>query len=113
VRREEKGIVVEPGMVAGCRQTGYGFRGDELVVEMLHPQQIHPQLEGIDTGDSIEITGTPDIRLEIKPEIPGGIGTIALLVNCIPLVLKSKPGLITMLDLPVPFSYMGDYRRIS
>ncbi|MFA0889182.1 MAG: 2,4-diaminopentanoate dehydrogenase [Synergistales bacterium] len=113
VRREEKGIVVEPGMVAGCKQAGYGFRGDELVVEMLHPQQIHPQLEGIDTGDSIEITGTPDIRLGIKPEIPGGIGTIALLVNCIPLVLKSKPGLITMLDLPVPFSYMGDYRRIS
>lgn len=104
VRREEKGIVVEPGMVAGCRQTGYGYRGNELVVEMIHPQQIHPHLEGVRTGDTIEIFGTPDIRLEIKPEIPGGIGTVALAVNTIPLVMQARPGLLTMLDLPVPRS---------
>lgn len=102
VLREEKGIVVEPGMVAGCRQTGYGYRGNELVVEMIHPQQIHPHLEGVATGDTVEIFGTPDIRLEVKPEIPGGIGTIALVVNTIPLVMKARPGLLTMLDLPVP-----------
>ncbi len=107
VRREEKGIVVEPGMVAGCRQTGYGYRGEELVVEMIHPQQIHPHLEGIATGDTLEIFGTPDIRLEIKPEIPGGVGTIALVVNTLPLVLQARPGLRTMLDLPVPRSLPG------
>ena len=107
VRREEKGIVVEPGMVAGCRQTGYGYRGNELVVEMIHPQQIHPHLEGVATGDTVEIFGTPDIRLEVKPEIPGGIGTIALVVNTIPLVMKARPGLLTMLDLPVPRGIAG------
>ena len=107
VRREEKDIVVEPGMVAGCRQTGYGYRGNELVVEMIHPQQIHPHLEGVATGDTVEIFGTPDIRLEVKPEIPGGIGTIALVVNTIPLVMKARPGLLTMLDLPVPRGIAG------
>lgn len=107
VRREEKGIVVEPGMVAGCRQTGYGYRGEELVVEMIHPQQIHPHLEDIATGDTLEICGTPDIRLEIKPEIPGGVGTIALVVNTIPLVMQARPGLLTMLDLPVPRAVPG------
>ena len=107
VLREEKGIVVEPGMVAGCRQTGYGYRGNELVVEMIHPQQIHPHLEGVATGDTVEIFGTPDIRLEVKPEIPGGIGTIALVVNTIPLVMKARPGLLTMLDLPVPRGIAG------
>ena len=107
VRREEKGIVVEPGMVAGCRQTGYGYRGNELVVEMIHPQQIHPHLEGVSTGDTVEIFGTPDIRLEVRPEIPGGIGTIALVVNTIPLVMKARPGLLTMLDLPVPRGIAG------
>jgi 4-hydroxy-tetrahydrodipicolinate reductase len=107
VRREEKGIVVEPGMVAGCRQTGYGYRGEELVVEMVHPQQIHPHLEGVETGDTLEIFGTPDLRLEIKPEIPGGVGTIALVVNTIPQVLQAPPGLLTMLDLPVPRALPG------
>jgi len=102
VRREEKGIVVEPGMVAGCRQTGCGYRGENLVVEMVHPQQIHPHLEGVETGDTLEIFGTPDLRLEIKPEIPGGVGTVALVVNTIPQVLQAPPGLLTMLDLPVP-----------
>ena len=107
VRREEKGIVVEPGMVAGCRQTGYGYRGEELVVEMVHPQQIHPRLEGVETGDTLEIFGTPDLRLEIKPEIPGGVGTVALVVNTIPQVLQAPPGLLTMLDLPVPRALPG------
>lgn len=110
IRREEKGIVVEPGMVAGCRQAGYGYRGDELVIEMIHPQQIHPALEGVKTGDTIEIFGTPDIRLEIKPEIPGGIGTIAMVVNAVPLLAEARPGLLTMLDLPVPRA-IGDWRQ--
>ncbi len=102
VRREEKGIVVNPGQVAGCRQTGIGYRKDEPVVELIHPQQIHPHLEGIATGDTIEIFGTPDFRLEIRPEIPGGTGTIALAVNTVPLVLNARPGLLTLLDLPIP-----------
>jgi 4-hydroxy-tetrahydrodipicolinate reductase len=100
--REEKGIVVKQGEVAGCRQSGYGYRGSELVVEMIHPQQIHPRLEGVETGDTIEIFGTPDIRFSGRPEIPGGVGTIALVVNSIPLVTQARPGLLTMLDLPVP-----------
>ncbi len=112
VRREEKGIVVEPGMVAGCRQTGYGYRNGEAVIEMIHPQQIHPHLEGIQTGDTIEIFGNPDIRLEIKPEIPGGTGTVALIVNSVPLVLRARPGLLTLLDLPVPRCAAG-FRKAS
>ncbi|HOV29311.1 MAG TPA: 2,4-diaminopentanoate dehydrogenase [Synergistales bacterium] len=102
VRREEKGIVVNPGQVAGCSQTGIGYRKGEPVVELIHPQQIHPHLEGVATGDTVELFGTPDIRLEIRPEIPGGTGTIALAVNSIPLVLKARPGLLTLLDLPLP-----------
>jgi 4-hydroxy-tetrahydrodipicolinate reductase len=77
---------------------------------MVHPQQIHPALEGVKTGDTIEIFGTPDIRLEIKPEIPGGIGTIAMVVNAVPLLAEARPGLLTMLDLPVPRA-IGDWRQ--
>ncbi|AOY76961.1 2,4-diaminopentanoate dehydrogenase [Clostridium formicaceticum] len=110
VYRETKYTKVEAGNVAGCRQCGYGYVDGELKIEMEHPQQILPEKEGIDTGDYIWIKGTPDISLQIKPEIPGGIGTIAMCVNMIPHVINALPGLKTMLDLPVPRAIMGDMR---
>ena len=71
-----------------------------------------PHLEGIDTGDWIEIKGTPDLSLSGSPEIPGGMATIALAVNMIPRVLNAAPGLKSMADLPVPAAILGDARRL-
>lgn len=111
VHRKSKYAEVEAGNVAGCRQCGYGYVNGEIKVDMEHPQQILPQLENQDTGDYIWIKGTPDITLQIKPEIPGGIGTIAMVVNCIPQVINGDTGLLTMLDIPVPRAIMGDMRN--
>ena len=47
----------------------------------------------------------------MSPEIPGGVGTIALAVNMIPRVLSATPGLHCMADLPVPAAMLGDARR--
>lgn len=110
VYRETKYARVEAGNVAGCRQCGYGYVDGEVKLDMEHPQQILPEMEGVDTGDYIWIKGTPNINLQIKPEIPGGIGTIAMCVNMIPHVINSAAGLKTMLDLPVPRAIMGDMR---
>jgi 4-hydroxy-tetrahydrodipicolinate reductase len=81
------------------------------VITLIHPQQIHPELENVATGDTIEIFGTPHIRWAGRPEIPGGTGTVALAVNMIPQVLNASPGLHTMADLPVPAAMLGDVRR--
>ncbi len=110
VNRETKYAKVEAGNVAGCRQCGYGYVDGEIKLDMEHPQQILPEMEGVDTGDYIWIKGTPNINLQIKPEIPGGIGTIAMCINMIPHVINSAAGLKTMLDLPVPRAIMGDMR---
>lgn len=101
-RRAAAHAVVEPGMVAGCRHTAHGLRGDRCVITLEHPQQIRPEVEGIETGDYISIEGEPPVNLAIKPEIPGGIGTVALAVNMVPAVLEANPGLKTMTDLPLP-----------
>jgi 4-hydroxy-tetrahydrodipicolinate reductase len=111
VGRESKYASVEPGNLAGIRQRGFGYVNGKLYIEMDHPQQILPQLENQPTGDYISIKGTPDINLSITPEIPGGIGTIAMVVNMIPHVINSEPGVKTMLDLPVPRAIMGDFRH--
>ena len=78
------------------------------MITLDHPQQVQPEAEGIQTGDTIEIQGTPDIRLAGSPEIPGGQGTIALAVNMIPRLLDAAPGLHTMADLPVPAALPGE-----
>lgn len=111
VPRKTKYIEVEAGNVAGCSMNGYGYVDGKLKVEMVHPQQIEPETEGTDTGDYVTIKGTPDINLSIKPEVPGGIGTIAMCVNMIPQIINASPGLKTMLDLPVPRAIMGDMRE--
>ena len=111
VRRTTPFVTVEPGNVAGCLHTAVAYRAGVPVITLIHPQQIHPHLEGVDTGDRIEITGTPNVRLSGSPEIPGGIGTVALAVNLIPRALNAAPGLHSMVDLPVPAALLGDARR--
>ena len=112
VHRKTKYAEVLPGNVAGCTMKGYGYVNGKLAVEMIHPQQIEPELEGTNTGDYVVIKGTPNVNLSNKPEIPGGIGTIAMCINMIPHVINARPGLHTMIDLPVPRAIMGDMREL-
>lgn len=108
VHRETPHVKVEPGMVAGCAHIGIGYRGDKEVVKLIHPQQIHPQLENQDTGDYIHIYGMPEVHMAIKPEIAGGKATMGIAVNMIPLVVGATPGLKRMIDLPTPAALMGE-----
>ena len=112
LRRQTAYAVVEPGNVAGCRHTAQGLYRGNVLIELIHPQQILPGLEGVETGDYINIEGEPNINLKIQPEIPGGLGTMAMAVNMIPQVIAAKPGLLSMADLPVPAALLGDVRKI-
>lgn len=98
--------------VCGVNMEGYGYIDDEIKIKMHHPQQIEPQLGGVETGDYITLKGNPPVNMAIKPEVDGGIGTIAMCVNMIPHVINARPGLKTMLDLPVPRAIMGDVREM-
>ena len=112
VRRETPFITIEPGQVAGCHHTAVAYRQGKPVITLIHPQQIHPSLEGVETGDYIEIKGSPNISLSGSPEIPGGQATCALAVNMIPRVLTASPGLHTMAELPVPAAMLCDARKL-
>lgn len=98
--------------VCGVNMTGQGYVDGEIKINMHHPQQIEPHLGGVETGDYINIKGTPEVNMAIKPEIDGGLGTIAMCVNMIPHVINARPGLKTMIDLPVPRAIMGDVREM-
>ena len=102
VERSTPHVHVAPGDVAGCRHIGKGYVNGELKIELVHPQQIHPELEGQDTGDYIEIHGDPDVNMSNKPEIPGGKGTYASTGNYIPLMKDAPAGMLTVVDMPLP-----------
>ena len=106
VERVTPQVVVAPGMVAGCRHVAYGKEKGRVRIILEHPQQVRPELAGVETGDYIRIKGTPDVNLAIQPEIPGGIGTIAMAVNMIPHVLEAAPGLTTMPELRLPVAML-------
>ena len=100
------------GHLAGVNMTGQGLKDGEVIIDMYHPQQIEPEMEDTHTGDYVILEGDPPINMSITPEINGGTGTIAMCINCIPQVINADPGLITMLDIPVPRAVMGDYRTL-
>lgn len=102
VPRETPHVKVAAGDVAGCKQIGRGYIGDELKIELVHPQQIHPEMEGTSTGDYIHVFGDPEVHMQTSPEIPGGKGTYASTGNYIPLVVEAAPGMRTVVDLPIP-----------
>lgn len=107
VRRETPHLTVQPGQAAGCLHCATAYRDGVPAITLRHPQQVHPHLEGVQTGDSIEISGTPQVRLAGSPEIDGGAGTVALAVNMIPRILDAAPGLYCMADLPIPAALPG------
>ena len=113
VERRTPTVTIHPGQTAGCEHIAVAYMDSKPVITLIHPQQVHPHLEGVETGDQIRIKGTPDINFVSSPEIPGGIGTIALAVNMIPHVLKAEPGLLAMADLPPPAALLGDIRKMS
>ncbi|MFA6627381.1 MAG: 2,4-diaminopentanoate dehydrogenase [Bacilli bacterium] len=98
--------------VCGIDMKGIGLVNDHPFFQLNHPQQIEPHLGGVKTKDYIKINGNPSIQMTIEPEVDGGLGTIAICVNMIPLLLNATPGLKTMLDLPVPRAICTDVRKL-
>jgi hypothetical protein len=102
VERSTPHVTVAAGDVAGCKQIGRGYVDGELKIELIHPQQIHPGMEGVGTGDYIRVIGDPTIDMATSPEVPGGKGTYASTGNYIPLIVDAPAGMLTVVDMPLP-----------
>lgn len=102
VKRQTPYAVVEEGHVAGCAMEAVGYVADKPMIVLRHPQQIEPSAEGINTSDEIIIRGVPNVSMKISPEVDGGVGTIAMIVNSLPALLNAKHGCLSMIDLPLP-----------
>jgi 4-hydroxy-tetrahydrodipicolinate reductase len=111
-RTEVDGIRVDPGQVAGRIDAAVGYVDGLAKIVLEHPQTVGARTNVVQTGDYIEISGRPEIRMTIQPEIATVEGTAAIAVNMIPAVMLVGPGLKTMAELPVPRAVLYDVRDV-
>jgi 4-hydroxy-tetrahydrodipicolinate reductase len=93
-------LTVEPGQAAGVHQIarGYSKDGKELVY-----LELQMYVGAKNPGDTLSLTGHPNISLTIPGGSPGDIATASVVVNSIPAILDASAGLRTSRDLPIGF----------
>ena len=89
---------VEPGQVCGVRYVAKGIRHGKEVISF----DLRMYLEAESVRDTIYIEGTPTLEMTLKSTNMGDVAAAGLLVNMSPLVHQARPGLLTMVDLPLP-----------
>jgi len=94
-------LKVQAGQVAGLKHIARGFIGGGEVITL----DLRIYVGAEDPHDAIYIQGTPPIELRIPKGVFGDTATVASLINAIPRVLKSAPGLVTVADLPIPSAW--------
>jgi 4-hydroxy-tetrahydrodipicolinate reductase len=100
-------IEVKSGEVVGLRQRAKGIIANKEVIIL----EFQAYLGAEEEYDAVTIKGVPEVRQKIQPCVHGDIGTVAMVVNAIPKVIKARPGLLTMRDLPIPSAAIEDIRK--
>jgi hypothetical protein len=81
--------------VMGVRQFAEGRAGDCLIRLDLEMTMTSADF------DVVEVKGDPDLKVRFEKGVFGDSATVALTVHAVERVGKAKPGLITVLDLPL------------
>lgn len=90
-------LEIAKGAALGVMQTGKAFSGGELKILL----QFKAAIGVAETYDEVQIKGTPDIQSRIIGGVNGDIATCAIIINAIPQIMRSSPGLKTMADIPI------------
>lgn len=90
-------FTVEEGSVAGIHHAIKGYVDGTPVITL----DLKMYVGADDPHDAVTVDGTPPIDLIVRGGIFGDTGTIAALVNAVPLVASAAPGLKTVKDLPL------------
>ena len=89
---------VEPGLVAGLRSVAEGLKAGKSVITLDFRAYAGADPE----YDEVVVRGEPELNVRIHGGVHGDKGTVGMVVNMVPTILKASPGLHTMIDLPAP-----------
>ena len=97
---ETPAMTIPKGNATGVRQEGNGYVNGEIKIKLIFQATVGEQ----ESYDEVIIEGSPRIQSRIEGGVNGDIATCAITLNAIPQVLRSAPGLKTMVDIaPVSF----------
>ena len=96
-------LAVDPGYVCGIIQDGVGYRRGKPVITL----HLEAYLGAPDSYDQVDIEGSPRLSARCTTGYHGDIVTAAMVVNAIPKVLASAPGLQTMRSAALPSFFSG------
>ncbi|MFO1076477.1 MAG: dihydrodipicolinate reductase [Planctomycetota bacterium] len=91
-------LTVKEGQVAGIRNHGYGFAGQQQLVHL----DLSMFVGAPDPRDEVVLESDPPVQLRFHGGIAGDQATAAILVNSVHGVVAGRPGLATILDLAPP-----------
>ena len=111
--REDKGIRIEPGEVAGCNHIIHGFKENKAVIILEHVQEFCPKCEAIEIGDYIHIKGETELSLTLQPKKLSGIDIIAIALNMVLKVVLGQSGFKSMVDFPIFQEFKGEKSKDS
>jgi 4-hydroxy-tetrahydrodipicolinate reductase len=98
-------LAVDPGYVCGIVQDGVGYRDGKAIITL----HMEAYLGAPESYDSVDITGSPALKMKIAGGVHGDIATASIVVNSLPKILEATPGLHTMRDMALP-SFFGGVR---
>lgn len=95
-------FTVRPGTVAVIEHCAWARRGGEKVIDIAMYFGFHDAGDEIGHGDTYEITATDQaVSLRIEPSWGPFATTPSTVVNLLPSVRSSEPGLLSVIDFPV------------
>lgn len=86
---------IDAGLVRGIYQIARGYRARREVITL----ELTMALDEPNPRDTIDIVGEPPLHFE--GELPGDTCTVATVLSAISVVVTMRPGLRTVLDLPL------------
>lgn len=97
---ETPAMTIPAGHATGVRQEGNGYVNGEVKIKLTFQATVGEP----ESYDEVIVEGTPRIHSKIAGSVNGDVATCAITLNAIPQVLRSTPGLKTMVDIP-PVSF--------
>ncbi|HVZ73988.1 MAG TPA: Gfo/Idh/MocA family oxidoreductase [Polyangia bacterium] len=88
---------IQPGRVAGLRQSAVGLRGGVELVRL----DLEMSVAAPDPHDRVVIAGDPPLDVLVQGGTHGDRGTVGATLSAIPAVVAASPGLKTVLDIPL------------
>jgi len=88
---------IPAGATSGIKQHARGYLNGQAAVSL--DLQMYVGAES--PRDHVLVEGTPRIDMTITGGVAGDVATAAMVLNSLPKLVAARPGLLTMLDLPL------------